>query len=126
MRVEILLPGPHIDKRFVQLAGESSYELLLENGVRIWHFQPSMLHAKIMTVDGVAANIGSANLNARSAKLDEEINLVAWDPELVRVLDAQFDDDIERSEEIVAGRWEHRSAPQRALERTAGLFRDAT
>ena len=124
VRVEILLPGPHIDKRFVQLAGESSYEALLESGVRIWHFQPSMLHAKIMTIDGVAANIGSANLNARSAKLDEEINLVAWDPELVRVLDAQFDADIERSEEIVAGRWEHRSAPQRTLERAARLFRD--
>ena len=124
VRVEILLPGPHIDKRFVQFAGESSYETLLESGVRIWHFQPSMLHAKIMTIDGVAANIGSANLNARSAKLDEEINLVAWDPELVRVLDAQFDADIERSEEIVAGRWEHRSAPQRTLERAARLFRD--
>ena len=126
VRVEILLPGPHIDKRFVQLAGEASYEELLESGVRIWHFQPSMLHAKIMTVDGVAANIGSANLNARSAKLDEEINLVAWDPELVSVLDAQFDADIERSEEIVAGRWEHRSLPQRALERAAGLFRNET
>ena len=126
MRVEILLPGPHIDKRFVQLAGESSYERLLESGVRIWHFQPSMLHAKIMTVDGVVANIGSANLNARSAKLDEEINLVALDPDLVRVLDAQFDADIERSEEIVAGRWEHRSMPQRALERAAGLFRNET
>ena len=126
VRVEVLLPGPHIDKRFVQLAGEALYDGLLENGVRIWHFQPSMLHAKIMTIDGVAANIGSANLNARSAKLDEEINLVAWDPDLVRVLDAHFDADIARSEEIVAGRWEHRSAPQRALERTAGLFRDAT
>ena len=126
VRVEILLPGPHIDKRFVQLAGEASYEGLLENGVRIWHFQPSMLHAKIMTVDGVAANIGSANLNARSAKLDEEINLVAWDSDLVRVLDAQFDADIERSEEIIAGRWEHRSAPQRALEHAAGLFRNET
>ena len=126
VRVEVLLPGPHIDKRFVQLAGESSYEGLLGSGVRIWHFQPSMLHAKIMTVDGVVANIGSANLNARSAKLDEEINLVGLDPELVRVLDAQFGADIERSEEIVAGRWEHRSMPQRALERAAGLFRSET
>ena len=120
MRVEILLPGPNADKRFVQLAGESSYAQLLESGVRIWHFQPSMLHAKIMTIDGVVANIGSANLNSRSTELDEEINLVAFDPDLVRVLDAQFDDDLERSEEIVAGRWEHRSVPQRVLERRQG------
>jgi cardiolipin synthase len=123
VQVEILLPGPHADKRFVQLAGESSYARLLESGVRIWHFQPSMLHAKVMTIDGVVANIGSANLNARSTRLDEEINLVAFDPELVRVLDAQFDEDLERSEEIVAGRWGRRPLPQRAYERAARLFR---
>ena len=123
VQVEILLPGPHADKRFVQLAGESSYARLLESGVRIWHFQPSMLHAKVMTIDGVVANIGSANLNARSTRLDEEVNLVAFDPELVRVLDAQFDEDLERSEEIVAGRWGRRPLPQRAFERAARLFR---
>jgi cardiolipin synthase A/B len=121
--VEILLPGPHADKRFVQLAGESSYERLLSCGVRIWQFQPSMLHAKIMTVDGVVANIGSANLNARSTELDEEINLVAFDPELVRVLDVQFDEDLERSEEIELGRWEGRSLPQRLFESAAGVLR---
>jgi cardiolipin synthase len=123
VRVEILLPGPHSDKRFVQLAGESSFERLLECGVKIWNFKPSMLHAKIMTVDGLVANIGSANLNARSTELDEEINLVAIDPELVRVLDEQFDEDIERSEAIDPARWKRRSLPQRALERAAGLFR---
>jgi cardiolipin synthase len=121
--VEILLPGPHADKRFVQVAGQSSYERLLSCGVRIWQFQPSMLHAKIMTVDGIVANIGSANLNARSTELDEEINLVVFDRDLVRELDRQFEDDLERSEEMVEGRWEHRPLPQRAFERAAGLFR---
>lgn len=100
MRIEILLPGPHANKRFVQLAGESSYQRLLESGVRIWHFQPSMLHAKVMTIDGAVANIGSANLNARATAPDEEINLVAFDPVLVGLLDAQFEEDLERSEEI--------------------------
>ena len=113
--VEILLPGPHADKRFVQLAGQSVYESLLAHGIRIWHFQPSMLHAKIMTVDGQVANVGSANLNARSTELDEEINLVALDRPLVRLLDDQFDDDLERSEEIDPGRWEERSLGRRAL-----------
>jgi cardiolipin synthase len=84
VKVEILLPGPHGDKRFVQLAGQAIYERLLEHGVRIWHYQPTMLHAKIMTVDGLVASVGSANFNARSTELDEEINLVALDPDLVR------------------------------------------
>jgi len=113
--VEILLPGPHGDKRFVQLAGQAVYERLLDHGVKIWHFQPCMLHAKVMTVDGLVANVGSANFNARSTELDEEINLVAFDPALVRLLDDQFDEDLERSEEIEAGRWEDRSMGRRAL-----------
>ena len=75
-----------------------------------------MLHAKIMIVDGLVANVGSANINARSTELDEEVNLVALDPAFVRLLDEQFEHDIERSEEIVAGRWEDRSLGRRALE----------
>jgi cardiolipin synthase len=114
--VEILLPGPHGDKRFVQVAGQSAYEPLLEHGVRLWQFQPSMLHAKILTVDGRVASVGSANFNARSTDLDEEINLVVFDPALVRVLDDQFEEDLERSEEIEAGRWERRSIVRRAVE----------
>jgi cardiolipin synthase len=114
--VEILLPGPHGDKRFVQLSGQAVYDRLLEHGVRIWHYQPTMLHAKIMTVDALVANVGSANFNARSTELDEEINLVALDPELVRLLDRQFDEDLERSDEIEPGRWEDRSVRRRVLE----------
>jgi cardiolipin synthase A/B len=123
VEVAILLPGPHADKRFVQLAGESSYGRLLECGVKIWRFQPSMLHAKIMTVDGVVANVGSANLNARSTELDEEINLVAFDPELVRLLDSQFEEDLRRSTALVPERWEDRSLWRRVTERAAGLIR---
>ncbi len=114
--VQILLPGPFADKRFVQLAGESSYAQLLEHGVRIWHFLPTMLHAKVMTVDGVVANIGSANFNNRSVALDEEINVVAFDADLVAELDRQFDEDLERSVRIEEGRWDHRPRRQRFLE----------
>jgi cardiolipin synthase len=117
VEVDILLPGPHIDKRFVQLAAEADYAELLDGGVRIWSFQPSMLHAKIMTVDGYVANIGSANLNSRSVALDEEINIVALDEVLVDELDAQFDEDLRRSIRIEPGRWRHRPVLQRAAER---------
>jgi cardiolipin synthase A/B len=114
--VRLLLPGPYADKRFVQAAGEADYELLLEHGVEIWNFQPSMLHAKVMTVDGVLANVGSAQLNARSVTWDEEISLVVLDRDLVRVLDAQFDDDLGRSVRIRPGTWRRRSGAQHALE----------
>jgi cardiolipin synthase len=117
VELEILVPGPHIDKRFVQLAAESVYQPLLDAGVALWCFQPSMFHAKIMTVDGIVANIGSANLNSRSTSLDEEINVVVIDDDVVRVLDEQFDEDLERSERIEPGRWKRRSIVQRVAER---------
>jgi cardiolipin synthase A/B len=115
--VQILLPGPHADKRFVQIAGEAAYARLMEHGVDIWRFRPSMLHAKVMTVDGMLATVGSANFNSRSTELDEEINLVVIDDEVVRILDEQFDDDLRRSEAVRPGRWEERSILQRLSER---------
>jgi cardiolipin synthase len=75
-----------------------------------------MLHAKLMTVDGAVANIGSANFNRRSCVLDEEINVVALEPGLVALLDAQFEEDLDRSVRIRPVRWEHRSLLQRTVE----------
>ncbi|MFI5055065.1 MAG: phosphatidylserine/phosphatidylglycerophosphate/cardiolipin synthase family protein [Actinomycetota bacterium] len=116
VQVEILLPGPNADKRFVQLAGEASYAELLDHGIHLWQFQPSMLHAKVMTVDGILAMVGSANVNARSTELDEEINLVVLDDDVVATLDEQFDEDLERSDRVEAGDWEDRSLTQRVME----------
>jgi cardiolipin synthase len=116
VEVDLLLPGPHADKRFVQMAGEATYSTLLEAGVNIWTFQPSMLHTKIMTVDGIVSNVGSANLNSRSTKLDEEINIVAIDRDLTAILDRQYDDDLARSVRMQSGRWDDRPAMQRLVE----------
>jgi cardiolipin synthase len=121
--VRVLLPGPHADKRFVQLASEADYELLLDHGIEIWNFQTSMLHAKCMTVDGLISNIGSANLNARSVIWDEEVNLVVLEPALARVLDTQFEEDLDRSVRIEPGRWQRRPAAQQALETVVSTAR---
>ena len=100
VHVQILLPGPHADKRFVQVEAEADYNRLLEDGVELWNFQVPMLHAKIMTMDGLIANVGSANFNFRSLRCDDEINFVAFDPEFVAALDDHFDHDLERSKKI--------------------------
>ncbi len=121
--VEILVPGPYADKRFVQLGAEAAFAELLEHDIAIWSFQPSMLHAKVMTVDGQVANVGSANLNARSVALDEEVNLVVLDPDFASTLDRQYDDDLERSVRIEPGRWHDRRPAQRLAEAVIGPFR---
>jgi cardiolipin synthase A/B len=121
--VRLLLPGPHADKRFVQLAGEGCYRSLLDAGVEVWCYQPSMLHAKVMTVDGSVAVLGSANYNQRSTSLDEEVVLVVFDDRVADELDRDFDEDLDHSESIDLERWKRRTPGQRALERVFLLAR---
>jgi cardiolipin synthase len=116
VEVDVLLPGPYADKRACQLASEASYDRLTSCGVRVWNFQPAMMHAKIMIVDGVAAVVGSSNFNRRSLDHDEEVVLVALDDEVAGILQADFDADLKRSEQIDLTRWRNRSRRQKALE----------
>ncbi|WP_055421321.1 phosphatidylserine/phosphatidylglycerophosphate/cardiolipin synthase family protein [Streptomyces pactum] len=116
VEVEIVLPGPHTDKRVCQLAGQHYYEDLTACGVRIHQYQPTMMHAKIVTVDRVAALIGSTNFNRRSLDHDEEVMLAVLDPEFTATLDEHFEADVAASTLIRAGRWKRRSALQRARE----------
>jgi cardiolipin synthase A/B len=116
VEVDLLLPGPGADKRVCQLASEAVYARLVACGVRVWNFQPSMMHAKIMIVDDSVAVIGSSNFNRRSLDHDEEVVLVALDDATVATLDAHYDDDLRRSRRIDLSRWESRPAPQRLLE----------
>jgi cardiolipin synthase len=116
VKVELLLPGPHADKRVCQLASESTYARLVDCGIDVWNFQPSMMHAKVMTVDGYVALVGSSNFNRRSMDHDEEVVLATLDPAIVATLDQHYDEDLARSERIDLTRWENRSVAQRALE----------
>ncbi|KOV74124.1 phospholipase [Streptomyces sp. AS58] len=123
VEVEILLPGPHTDKRVCQLAGQHHYEKLLACGVRIYQYQPTMMHAKVITVDRTAALIGSTNFNRRSLDHDEEIMLAVLDEEFTATLDRHFDADTEAARLIQAGRWKRRSILQRTREATVQSVR---
>ncbi|WP_077799809.1 phosphatidylserine/phosphatidylglycerophosphate/cardiolipin synthase family protein [Streptomyces sp. JHA26] len=114
--VEILLPGPHTDQRACQLAGQYHYARLLDAGVSIRQYQPTMMHAKIVTVDGVASLIGSTNFNRRSMDHDEEVMLAVLDEEFTAGLDRDYDADVERSVAIDRSRWRRRHAWQRVRE----------
>jgi cardiolipin synthase len=123
VEVDLLLPGPHADKRVCQLASEAAYARLVDAGIKVWNFQPSMMHAKVMTVDGYAAVVGSSNFNRRSLDHDEEVVLIALDPDLTATLDAHLDDDFGRSELIDLSRWEERGVPQRVFEKATKPIR---
>lgn len=116
VEVDVLIPGDPIDKRVSLLAGEALYDELVRAGIRVWRYQPSMLHTKVLLVDDAAALIGSSNLNRRSLDHDEEVALVILDEVTSRILEEHFQEDLSRSEEIDLTRWRNRSLAQRALE----------
>jgi cardiolipin synthase len=119
VHVTLLVPGAHADKRFIQIAGEVSYQPLLDAGVDIRTYERSMMHAKIMTVDGHIATVGSTNFNQRSMQHDEEANVVIVDQEIVALLDRHFDDDLALSNELDPAKWAERGIPQKMAERVS-------
>lgn len=116
VKVSVMVPGEHADKRFIQAAGEQEYQTLLDAGVEIRTYERSMMHAKIITVDGHVATIGSANFNQRSMQHDEETNVVVVDADIVTVLDRHFDDDRSNTIELDPARWEDRGVTQKVAE----------
>lgn len=100
VEVDVLHPGPHIDHRVSQLAGEAVYPQLLDAGVRIWRYQKSMIHAKVLIVDGILSCIGSVNLNHRSAQKDDEVALNVLDRGLATHLSGHFHEDLAVSEAV--------------------------
>lgn len=122
--VRILLPGRHVDKRVAGLAAQDHFERLLTAGARLFLYQRSMLHAKTMTVDGVVADVGSANFNSRSLAQDEEIDLVAFSRRVAGTLDDHFEADLRQAEEVSLERWRDRNGLQKLAENAVGLVDD--
>ena len=122
VQVDVMLPGPHADKRVCQLASESIYSTLVDGGVRIWAFQPSMLHAKVLTMDGIASVVGSANMNRRSMHHDEEVVMSVLDPAITSRLEEDFDAELPRCVRIEPRRWEDRPLHQKVQERATTVL----
>jgi cardiolipin synthase len=117
--VRILVPGNHTDAVPVQAAGRSYYEELLAAGVRIFEYEPAMMHAKTAVIDGTWSIVGSANLDERSMELNEENVLGIGDRDFARSIEAGVAEDLTRSREIHLEQWRKRSIFKRGLERCA-------
>jgi cardiolipin synthase len=98
--VRLLTAGDKTDVPLTRFAGRARYEELLEAGVRIWEYQPSMMHAKTFVVDGVWSSVGTMNFDTRSLAFNDETNLVAHDVEFGARMDSLFVADLEHSREL--------------------------
>jgi len=123
VEVRILVPGRHIDKGFVRVAGRDSYDQLLESGVRLFEYAPTMLHAKSLVIDGCWSSVGTVNFDNRSFQLHDEIMMGVWNSHFADLLTEQFEEDIQRSDEITKERWASRGARMKAAEASMRVFR---
>ena len=79
VKIEIIVPGPHMDAKIVASASRSLWGALLDAGVEIYEYQPTMYHSKVIIVDGVWVSVGSTNFDDRSFRLNDEANLNIYD-----------------------------------------------
>lgn len=120
--VRILTAGEKTDVKTTRYAGRARYESLLENGVRIYEYRPTMMHGKTMVADGYFGTIGSMNFDNRSLAFNAESNLVVLDSLFARRMEETFEADLRYSEEITLGEFRRRSAWERILETGATLL----
>jgi cardiolipin synthase len=120
--VRVLTASEKTDVKPVRLAAHDRYEELLRGGVRIYEYQPSMIHAKTLVADGRWATVGTMNFDNRSLALNEESNLIAFDRVVGARLDSVFLEDLRHSREIRLPEFARRPWRQRLLESGASLF----
>jgi cardiolipin synthase len=122
VRMTLMLAGRHNDTWWARQNSVRIYGKLLEAGVDIYEYQPTMLHQKVMVVDGAWATVGTTNLDNRSFALSEETNICFHDPELVERLREILIADLAFCEKIELASWQRRGAWQRAQEIVASLI----
>jgi cardiolipin synthase A/B len=114
--VRLLLPGKHNDQPATKAAGRTAYGELLKGGVKIYEFQPTMIHSKTMVIDGVFSVFGSSNFDARSAQINEELDVTVYDEDFGREMQAVFERDLQRSREYTLEDFKKRSLWERFTE----------
>jgi cardiolipin synthase len=120
--VRVLTAGPKTDVKTTWYAGRARYEELLRNGVRIYEYVPTMMHAKSMVVDGLWATIGSMNFDNRSLAFNNESNLVTLDTAIGAQMQRTFADDLRYAKEIRLDEFRRRPWTAKVMERGASLL----
>lgn len=123
VKIEIIVPGPIMDSKVVQRAGRSLWSALLDAGVEIYEYQPTMYHCKVLIVDEVWVSVGSTNFDDRSFRLNDEANLNIYDATFAREQVKVFAQDREKSRLMTRAEFKNRSDVGKLFDSLAGMFR---
>jgi cardiolipin synthase len=122
--VRLLLPDEHTDAKMIRRTSHRYYQELLDAGVRIYEYQPTMMHSKLVVVDGLWSVVGSANMDIRSQELNQENVLGILDAAFAGQVEAALSRDLSRSTQIDPARWARRGAWDRLMERACALLEE--
>ncbi len=123
VKIEIIVPGPHVDSTIVASASRALWGPLLDAGVEIHEYQPSMYHCKVLIVDDVWVSVGSTNFDDRSFRLNDEANLNIHDAAFAAEQTKTFYEDIAKSRRMTRAEFKDRSAAGKLLDRMAATLR---
>ena len=122
--VRVIVPSDeHNDVPATKAAGRAGYGPLLSGGVKIFEYEPTMFHLKTMVVDGIVSTVGSANLDSRSFHLNEEINLVVYDPSFAAEMRERYERDLAKCRPYTLEMWRARPLGKRISEWLVRPFR---
>jgi cardiolipin synthase len=122
--VRVIVPSDEQnDVPATKAAGRSDLGPLLEGGVKIYEYQPTMFHLKTMVVDGIFSTVGSANFDDRSFHLNEEVNLFVYDAEFAGLMKERYGRDLLRCRPYTHAMWKARSLKKRMTEWLVRPFR---
>lgn len=120
--IRVLTPGRNNDRMSTYHAGRAHYEDLIDGGVRIYEYRPTMVHAKTLVADGVWAAVGTVNFDNRSMVLNDEVAVVMHDRACGEALEKLFFADLERADEVSIRQLRGRGPIDRLKERFYLLF----
>lgn len=113
VRLRLIVPGRHIDSKVVGVASKQGWGPLLESGVEVYVYRPTMLHCKMLIFDEYMVAVGSTNFDMRSFELNDEASLNVYDEQFAREMTAVFGTDLESSSRYTLEHWQNRSWRER-------------
>jgi cardiolipin synthase A/B len=117
VRIRILLPGEHIDSQTVRIASKAEWGELLQAGVEIAEYEPTMLHVKLLVVDREMVSVGSTNFDIRSLRLNDEASLNVYDRSFGERMTEVFAADLARARPYTYAMWQQRPRRERLAEK---------
>ncbi|MBL8176721.1 MAG: hypothetical protein JNK48_18740 [Bryobacterales bacterium] len=124
VRIQAMIAGESSDTWLARANSTRLYGRIVEAGVELYEYMPTMLHQKTMIVDDLWAAIGTANFDHRSFRLNEESIVSLYDPVIVEQMRETFEADLQRCRRVDLNRWRKRGLAKRTGERIAALLQD--